>query len=125
ERDGADYREAVVPIRTVLKGGLPAWRQGAPDFRRKQKARFIQQGDAGTALKSLAQDARPVIGYPAFHFLVVAFAWVFLGLLARPVQASFQQLAHMVGMVLDAKVAVNQHRHARCGPQMVGPTMND
>src|SRR5262249_10455269 len=52
--------------------------------RRQHEARFVQQSDTGAALEGLTDDARPVVGYPAFHLLVVTLAGGVLGLLAGP-----------------------------------------
>src|SRR5262245_13550865 len=102
---------------------LAAWGHGTSDHGSQQEARFVQQGDAGSALVGLAKDAWPVVGNPAFHLLEVAFAGTFLRLLAGPAQASHQQAVDMGRVIANTKVTLDQHGDALTGPQVVGPTV--
>src|ERR1019366_4931119 len=124
DRDGADQADPVVAVRTDHDRRLTTRGQGPPYCRRQQKARFVQQSDAGAASERLTEDARPVIGYPPLHLLVIALPRMLLGLLASPVQAPAEHPPQVVGVIVDAEVALNQHGNTRGGPQGVGPTVN-
>src|SRR5262249_54236588 len=70
-------------------------------------------------------DPWPVVGYPAFHLLVVALAGVLLRLLAGPVHAALQDLAYVFGVEADAEVAADQSGHAPSSPQVIGPAVGN
>ena len=125
EGNGADDRDAIMTIRADDTRRLAAWGQSASDFRRQQKAGFVEQSDAGASLECLADNARPVIGYPAFHFLVIAFAGMLLRLLAGPMEPFFKNPANVVWVVTNAKVFLNQNCHSLGSPEVIGPTVSD
>src|SRR5262245_9246658 len=123
EGDRTNHADAVVFVRAVQDGRLATRSQGTSDHGGQQKARFVQQSKASLTLERLADDAGPVVGYPAFHLLEVLFAGAFLRLLRGPVQTLIEQPADVIGMVINAEVALDQYGDPLGGPQVVGPTV--
>src|SRR4051812_41116127 len=74
QSDATDNRDAIVLVAATHDHTLAASGQGPTDQRRQHEARFVQESDMCLATPGLAEDARELIGLPAFHLLVVAFA---------------------------------------------------
>ena len=72
------------------------------------------------ASPGIAEDAGELIGLPAFHLLVIALSGPPLRLVTGPVQATAEQAEDVVGVVLDAEVAVDDLGDAGRRPQLVG-----
>src|SRR5271154_561497 len=125
ERDGADHTDSIAFVRTFQDRCFAARSHGASDHGSQHETRFVQQGDTRVPLVGLSNDARPIIGYPAFHLLQIAFASAFLWLLACPVKALCEQSIDMGGVVINAEVTFDQHPYPFTRPQMVGPTVSD
>ena len=60
------------------------------------------------AFPGLSEDARQLVGLPAFHLLVVAFPGLAFGLLAGPAQALLEDLADVFGVVRDAQAFADE-----------------
>src|ERR1700722_14688865 len=102
---------------------MPLRSPSAPHCRQQEIARFVEESQMGTALLRFAEDARKLVAFPAVDLGVVTLAGASLRLLARPAQPRVQETANMIGMVGDAKVAVDQRGDAPAGPQFVGPAV--
>jgi hypothetical protein len=68
-------------------------------------------------------NARDILLLPAAYAVLVALLGLGLRLLAGPAQAAFEDLADVLGVVVDAEVAQDQALDAGGGPQVVGPAV--
>jgi hypothetical protein len=75
----------------------------------------------GVACLGLVSDARELLVQPACDLFVVAFLGQDVGLRTASVQAAFEELADVFGMVREAEVATDDCRHPRGGSECIGP----
>jgi hypothetical protein len=87
------------------------------------EARLIKENKVRPTLLGLTPDTGPLLCLPSLHLLVVAFASLAAGLLAGPTQASFEDLADMLGVEGNAQAFAEQAGDAVSGPQIVGPAV--
>ena len=77
----------------------------------------------GVAPPGLGQDARERLLPPALDLLVVALGGPVLGLLGASVEALFEDLADVLGVVGEAEVAADDRGDALGRPQLGGPAV--
>ena len=77
----------------------------------------------GVALFGLGQDARELVVEPAQDGLVVVAAGTVLRLLTASVEAAFEDLADVFGVIGDTEVPLDQDGDAGGGPQFGGPAV--
>jgi hypothetical protein len=99
------------------------WPPGATHRRQQEIACFVEEGQVGATLLRFPENPRELIAFPAVDLVVVTLPSTPLGLLARPAQPGVQETTNMIGIVRDAKVAVDEGGDAPAGPQLVGPAV--
>ena len=75
------------------------------------------------AFLRFAENARKFLEFPAFYFRFVALQSATLWLLTGPAHSRMQETTDVIGMVGNAKVALNQCGDSTAGPEFVGPAM--
>ncbi len=123
EGDATDGRDPVATVPGLQHRRPAAWGQRPAHRRRQPEARFVEEDDVGLAFPGFSEDARQLIGLPALHLLVVAFAGLALGLLAGPAQSLLEDLADVLGVVGDAEAFADEPGDAVGGPQFVVPAV--
>src|ERR1043165_1296674 len=109
--DTTDGRELIPAIPALQHRRFSPRRQRAAYRWGQGEARFVEEDDMGLALPRFSEDSRQLIIFPAFDLLVIAFASFAFGFLTGPMQALLENLADVLGMVVDVEVLPDQPGH--------------
>src|SRR5262249_9933135 len=120
----ADRRDAVVLRRTTHDNALTPGCQAPTHQRGQPEAGFVEKSAVCPATPGFSKNARKLIRLPAFYLLVIALTCPDLRLVTGPVQPPPKQSPHLVGVILDAEVALNELAHTGRRPQVVGKTVS-
>src|SRR5262249_10155926 len=105
--DGTDHGDATVRVRDAMDWRLATRGEGASNDRFKHKPRLIDEDGVGSPRCRLFHDQRELLTDPGFDGGIVAIRVLQLWPLAGPVQLRIQDSADVGGVIVYAKILLD------------------
>src|SRR5262245_27133998 len=123
ERNATDGRQPIAAIPAVQHRGLATRRQRPPHRWRQEEAGLVAQQQIGVPVVGLPKNAWKFISDPSLDLLVVTLPRSAPGLLAGPAEPLLEKAADVLGVVGQAKEALDQAGDASGRPQLIVPAV--
>jgi len=120
DRHGADGRDAIVSVPGLQDRGLAARGQGSADCGSQHESALVKEDQVGLASAGSADDFGQFLTPSVVDGNRVTLSGFLLRFLATPVEPKLDDLADVLGVVMDAEMAAD-HLGDPCGGPQLGP----